>query len=154
MSGACHFFMASDHRGGFSLRLYRTLLILLLGAYGTVPAVAASGAQTPPEPVFSGYGGAQSAVLPLRSAWNSDWAVGDLNGDAWPDVVRTEAIDRGYRVNINLSGSSALHSIDVRVARFAGINVEARDIDGDHDLDLVITAGLIHRPVLVPSAVE
>jgi len=89
---------------------------------------------------------------------NSTWlgpgtsAVADLNGDHIPD--RATGIETGhselgfsFRMDVVLSGTSGTKSFTVLSYEPIGINVEALDVDGDRDLDLVISSHLLHRPV-------
>jgi hypothetical protein len=80
-------------------------------------------------------------------------AVADLNGDHLPDVasgVNTGHTSKGYsyRVDVDLSGNAAQKSFfSVYSEEPNGLNIEAIDIDGDHDLDLVITGRLSLQPI-------
>lgn len=78
-------------------------------------------------------------------------AVADLDGDHQLDVitVRAEENHRGrslYNVDLQLAGSTAAHSFPVS-ARSGGLRIMALDVDGDHDLDLVITARFSNEPI-------
>ncbi len=97
--------------------------------------------------------GAQ-VLLPLArpASWNRDWAVADFDGDQRPDLASTEAkASRGqeglYRVTLRLSAGATEAGFDIHWSGRAGLNISARDVDGDHDLDLVITAGIFRQPV-------
>jgi hypothetical protein len=80
-------------------------------------------------------------------------AVADLDGDHLPDVasgVKTGHTSAGYsyRVDVDLSGGAAQKSFfSVFSEEPNGLNIEAIDVDGDHDLDLVITSRLSLRPI-------
>jgi hypothetical protein len=80
-------------------------------------------------------------------------AVADLNGDHLPDVasgVNTGRTSKGYsyRVDVDLSGNAAQKSFfSVYSEEPNGLNIEAIDVDGDHDLDLVITGRLSLQPI-------
>lgn len=91
-------------------------------------------------------------VLPLSSGWSVDWAIGDFDGDRRPDLASTELVRPGtgdgkYTVQISLTSSWASSSFEVDGAQSGGLSIRARDIDGDRDLDLVITSGPLHRRV-------
>lgn len=79
-------------------------------------------------------------------------AVADLDGDHLPDVasgINTGHTPAGYsyRVDLDLSGHTNQNSFSVLSEEPNGLNIEAIDIDGDHDLDLVITGRLSLRPI-------
>src|ERR1041384_2264292 len=101
------------------------------------------------------------AVVPCHASTsptiNFNWlgpgipAVADLNGDHIPDGasgVETGHTSLGFsfRMDVALSGTSATKSFTVLSSEPMGVNVEALDVDGDHDLDLVISSPLLHRP--------
>ena len=96
--------------------------------------------------------GQRNQVFFAKTPFSCDWAVGDLDGDSEADVARAEVVllssnDGQYRINLDLSKSGTRFSFDVHLARTVGLNIDTRDVDGDHDLDLVITSGMLHRPV-------
>ena len=91
-------------------------------------------------------------ALPLSFGWSLDWAIGDFDGDRRPDLASTELVRPGtgvgkYTVQISLSSRWASSSFEVDTPPNGGLFIKARDIDGDRDLDLVITSGLLHRRV-------
>jgi hypothetical protein len=77
-------------------------------------------------------------------------AVADLDGDLQPDVatVRVEGIGpviTQYRIELKLSaGLSGAIAVN---APFGGLLVTPRDVDGDNDLDLIVTTRRLHLPV-------
>ena len=71
-------------------------------------------------------------------------AVGDLDGDHIPDIasgINTGHTSQGYsyRVDLDLSGNSGAGTLSLFSEDSSGQNIEAVDIDGDHDLDLIMT---------------
>jgi len=77
----------------------------------------------------------------------------DLDGDKRADTVDVRLQSSGpagltYALNFTVSGSSAGTSKLIVVKRW-GIDVIPRDVDGDHDLDLVIESLATHEAVAV-----
>jgi hypothetical protein len=88
----------------------------------------------------------------LPSAWSSPWAMAKLDGDNRLDVAVSRVEGRSengyvYRIDLTLSSGTRADSFTVAVGNGWGINITPRDVDGDHDLDLVITSGLDRQPV-------
>ena len=84
--------------------------------------------------------------------WGNTWTVGDFDGDGQPDLVTTRPDgygSRGFRnrVELHLSSRTGASLSFPVYGRDFGISVTARDVDGDHDLDLVITSVGSHQPV-------
>jgi hypothetical protein len=80
------------------------------------------------------------------------WTIADLDGDHHPDTAQSGEIGIGvhgyvYTVEFQLSGGLRYTSFAVSTASRLGLNIVPRDIDGDSDLDLVITTGALHQPV-------
>jgi hypothetical protein len=80
------------------------------------------------------------------------WMIADLDGDHHPDTAQSGEIAMGvqgyvYTVEFQLSGGLPYTSFAVSTASRLGLNIVPRDIDGDSDLDLVITTGALHQPV-------
>ena len=79
-------------------------------------------------------------------------AIADLDGDNIPDLasgVRTALTAQGYsyRVDLDLSASPGARAFNVVSQDSTGLNIEAVDIDGDHDLDLLVSGRLSPRPI-------
>ncbi len=90
---------------------------------------------------------AQDLPVSRLTTLRSDWAFADFNGDKSPDLALTEfAAHSLNRIDLHLSDGSESH-FTIRISEPMGLTLRAQDVDGDHDLDLVITAGILHRPV-------
>jgi hypothetical protein len=122
-----------------------TLLILLFAAVNS--CLAAPGRLVSPAPNSQ------------RSSDQLGWAVADFDGDSRPDVAITkmEARDGGYVYWLELDLSTDRKSDSSReqsnlpgaVSSIFGMHLTPRDVDGDRDLDIVVTMGITRRPVAV-----
>jgi hypothetical protein len=79
-------------------------------------------------------------------------AVADLDGDQVPDLasgIKTGHTSAGYsyRVDLDLSRNPNGKSFSVLSQEPNGLNIQAIDVDGDHDLDLVITNHWSMKPI-------
>jgi hypothetical protein len=85
--------------------------------------------------------------------------MADFDGDSQPDVAVTKMETRGagyvYWLEVNLSTKSKEDSprgndgwSAVNFSIF-GLHLTPRDVDGDHDLDIVVTVGMNRQPVAV-----
>jgi hypothetical protein len=83
------------------------------------------------------------------ASWTVDWAFADLDGDKQPDlaIAHVPSANSLYHVNLRLSGNGASSGFDIRLDQRSGLTISAQDVDGDHDLDLVITSGILRQPV-------
>lgn len=101
---------------------------------------------------------AQELKLPsyreVSAPWNTPWAVVDLDGDQQPDVA--QSLGRGadgngfyYTISVRLSKTREFRSLVVLSNDPSGVNVVPRDVDGDHDLDLVVTSAATRKPIAV-----
>jgi hypothetical protein len=97
--------------------------------------------------------------LPSRSTGHISWVVADFDGDSKPDVAVSRMEIRGggyvYWLEFDLSTRRASGSppaetgVPDSASSIFGLHLTPRDVDGDHDLDIVVTAGIMRRPVAV-----
>jgi len=111
----------------------RPALLVCLAAACLIPAASAKAFQ-----------------LPSHSARNRSWAVSDMNGDKIADLAsagpgRREGAEYTREISVNLA--------DAEKAQFtvrspgASIQLSLRDIDGDHDRDLIIVEPWSRRAI-------
>jgi len=87
----------------------------------------------------------------LSSLLRRSGTFGDFDGDHQPDFAIADAQPlRGgtfrYRIGIHLSvRPDSTFEVEARTA--SGLHVTAQDVDGDHDLDLVITTRFGQQPI-------
>jgi hypothetical protein len=79
-------------------------------------------------------------------------AIADLDGDQIPDVasgIRTGQTAKGYsyRVDLDFSANSEAKPFNVFSEDSTGLNIEAVDVDGDHDLDLLVSGRFSPQPI-------
>ena len=105
------------------------MLIVALSAW-------AAGATNSPPP-------APLPTLPFNGAMETGWALADLDGDHKPDLARSRSIahsgDNLYRVDVNLSGRSQVGSFTFSNPNAFDVKLAAIDVDGDSDLDLIVS---------------
>jgi hypothetical protein len=78
--------------------------------------------------------------------------VADLDGDHIPDVASGTNLGRteqgyNYRVDLDLTDNSQAKPFSVISNEPNGLDIETIDVDGDQDLDLVITSRLLQLPI-------
>jgi hypothetical protein len=98
------------------------------------------------------WGSGKSAIGTQFHLLNPGTAIADLDGDHLPDLASGTNLGRtpeGYAYRVDLDLTSTLHSrpFSVFSAESSGVNIEAIDLDGDHDLDLVITSRILQKPI-------
>ncbi len=100
------------------------------------------------------------------SAWGSDlrrasaavvgpglpFAIADFDGDLRPDLAsvqtgRSDSSRADYWIQLRLTASGA-QSITV-LAPLGGLQIAARDVNGDHAIDLVLTTAWLGQPVAI-----
>jgi hypothetical protein len=105
--------------------------------------------------VFAGGGTIEAANLMSRPAVSvgpgSQFAIADFDGDGHPDLASVQAqgnsAANAYWIEVQLS------SVGREFLRLAaptgGLQIEARDVNGDHTVDLVIFTALFRQPVAI-----
>jgi hypothetical protein len=79
-------------------------------------------------------------------------AIADIDGDQIPDFasgIKTGRTSQGYsyRVDLDLSNNPGARPFSLVSPEPTGLNIEAIDVDGDHDIDLVISGRLSRTPI-------
>jgi len=96
--------------------------------------------------------GAKTFQLPSHTTRNRSWAVSDMNGDKVADLAsagpgRREGAEYAREISVNLAGTGkaqfTIHSPG------AAIQLTLRDIDGDHDRDLIIVEPWSRRAISI-----
>lgn len=98
----------------------------------------------------SDFGGTRSLV-PAFSTSRGSGALGDFDGDHLADVAvaTPQGVVNGayrYRVDVHLTSEPGT-TFDVDSDASGGLHISARDVDGDHDLDLVVTSAFGREPL-------
>lgn len=77
------------------------------------------------------------------------FAIADFDGDHQADLARVNrtAGSGGYSIDLQLS-TGYLRTIPLSAGR-SGLSIEARDVDGDGDVDLVVRSQWLRQPVAV-----
>jgi len=117
--------------------LIRSLLLLLF--LGLVGASAASNTDVQKTPVTS--------IGPGLS-----FAIADFDGDLRPDVARVQTGGSDFSRTdywIQLQLTTARSQSFRVVASIGGLQIAARDVNGDHAVDLVLTTALLNQPVAI-----
>lgn len=122
------------------LRLYRAglcLLMLLLSL--SFPGMASTNRDSTAQPA-------------MRSVARAQFAVADFDGDVRPDLATIEsgtnhagATDYWVQLRLTTAGRQLIRL----VAPAGGLWIEARDVNGDHAVDLVLTTAWFNRPVAI-----
>ena len=92
-------------------------------------------------------------VAPVTSvASGQPFAIADFDGDLRPDIAsvqtgRSDLAGTDYWIQFQLT-TAGRQSIQV-VASIGGLQIEARDVNGDHAVDLVLTTALARQPVAI-----
>jgi hypothetical protein len=114
------------------------------------PAVRANHAQATVPPMAN-----ESATAPVanHAGPGLDVAFADFDGDMRPDSARVQhgrAASGGesYAIDFRFSSTEAPTSMNV-VAPRGGLRIEARDVNGDNAVDLVLTTAWFREPVAI-----
>ena len=78
--------------------------------------------------------------------------IADLDGDHQLDVAvgsrsGNSIVGFFYRIDVGLTGSTQTSSFTIFDQAATGFNIAAQDLDGDHDLDFVVTSLPLRRPI-------
>lgn len=116
------------------------ICLLLLGLHGGSPAASQKPQASPVRYLGHSFG----SRLPFAAA--------DLDGDNRPDLAHVETGARvadgvNYQIQLQLS-STVNHAIQV-TGPLGGLAIEARDVNGDNAVDLVVSSAYFGRPVAV-----
>jgi len=100
----------------------------------------------------SAFGATQGSIIAMHLLRAGTPAVADLDGDHEPDLasgINTGHTSAGYsyRVDLDFSGTPDRKSFSVLSQEPNGLNIQAIDVDGDQDLDLVITSRWSMQPI-------
>jgi len=131
------FAFISDYLAARRYFIFPSLILLLF--LGLAGRIAAAGADVQNPPVTSLGPGPQ-------------FTIADFDGDLIPDLVSIEAgpCNPGngrYWIQLRLSGAGR-ESIQL-VAPAGGLQIEARDVNGDHAVDLVLATAWFKQPVAI-----
>src|SRR5215468_10405172 len=80
------------------------------------------------------------------------WALADLDGDHAPDFATGQRLGRTtdgyfYRVQLQLSSDVSSSSFTLLHNNALGLKITGVDIDGDDDIDLIISDGFSHQHI-------
>src|SRR5208282_6370061 len=80
------------------------------------------------------------------------FAIADFDGDRRPDFAsiqarqnRCDSSDYSIQINLSEGGRRSIHLL----APIGGLVIEARDVDGDHTIDLVVSTAWSKQPVAI-----
>ncbi len=113
------------------------VLCLVLGATGSVTAASASGQQR------QGY----------SPGLSSNFAIADFDGDRRPDLATVEAQNGSasniarYSIRLQLTAGAA--QVFGLTAPAGGLQIVARDVNGDDALDVIVSTAWQHKQVAV-----
>lgn len=93
-----------------------------------------------------------SHAFEVSSGLNPPFVIADLDGDVHPDLAVVQAGmgasgDTSYWIQLQLS-KGGLQSIRL-VGPAGGLRIEARDVNGDHALDLILATAWFRQPVAI-----
>src|SRR5215467_10155568 len=96
--------------------------------------------------------GSRNPAVDLHLLHPGTTVIVDLDGDQIPDFASGTNLGRmpqgyAYRVDLDLTDNSQPKPFRVFSTEPNGVAIKAIDLDGDHDLDLVITGRLLHEPI-------
>ena len=95
---------------------------------------------------------AVAATPQLGSTTSPPLVIADLDGDHRLDVAVGSRSGNSlagffYRIDVSLTSSTQASSFTIFDLSATGFNIATQDLDGDHDLDLVVTSLPLRRPI-------
>ena len=95
---------------------------------------------------------AVAATPQLGSTTEPPLVIADLDGDHRLDVAVGSRSGNSlagflYRIDVSLTSSTQASSFTIFDLSATGFNIATQDLDGDHDLDLVVTSLPFRRPI-------
>jgi hypothetical protein len=145
MMGLAHIRRTSHCATAHALALWPCWVALLtIGLVAVSPSIARA-AQAP---ISGAASGSAAPALPF--------AIADFDGDRRPDLASIQtgestqsdaASDCSYWIQLRLSSSG--RRLIRLVAPAGGLLIEARDVNGDHAIDLVFATAWFRRPVAI-----
>jgi hypothetical protein len=121
------------------LRFTARRLLLLLAAGGAFQAFAA------------GVGNLELPI-PYSAPSVSGWVLADLNGDQQIDLASASSglsDTGGYAQEVRVTLGASRETVFHFQSRGATIELSSRDVDGDHDGDLIVFEPLSNQPISV-----
>ncbi len=103
--------------------------------------------------VVGGIANADAQSSPVASAGSRlTFAIADFDGDFRPDLAdvrigRSSVSLTDYWIRFHLSASE--RQTILVVAPSGGLEIAARDVNGDHAIDLILTTAWLRRPVAI-----
>lgn len=105
--------------------------------------------------ILAGRSTSESAAVkngPVISVEPGQFAIADFDGDVHPDLATIQAGSSSpgtvnYWIQLQLSGLGQ-QSIQL-LAPAGGLSMEARDVNGDHSIDLVLATAWFRQPVAI-----
>jgi hypothetical protein len=128
--------LAMHRRFGFNALVFRSLLLLVVSVLAVGGALAAESQRTPGISFGPGH----------------RFAVSDFDGDLRPDLADVQVgrsdvslTDYWIQLDLTTAGRQAI----LVVAPAGGLQIVARDVNGDHAPDLVLTTAWLKQPVAI-----
>jgi hypothetical protein len=119
----------------------------LLALVAGIASKATTVRETPNENAAANNHGAHNLSWPAPQ-----FVIADFDGDLRPDLASVQvenstAASSTYWIHVRVSGTE--REPMSLVAPVGGLTIEARDVNGDHTVDLVLTTAFTERPIAI-----